>query len=204
MPRCRVRPGFVPPPRQQAVRLSSAQRAALEDALTTAHQLARRHVQRVVQTIEDGLHKYWIVQKNDAAIRRARLPQRWRKQARQLVARSRQLRNGLPFDHMHIDRELTLMKLLEQHEARWLAVSERITDRGRPADAELSWFALAVVTVLDQVGVPLNVGRTTAVVEVLHLVRKWAHRKKAQTPRPKSIDYEFTRVIVGCYRKNPR
>jgi hypothetical protein len=183
-------------------RLSRARRVALQNALTE-YDLGAAQWRHLIATIEDGLHQYWQQQKQTLRLRRSFGPVRT--QFRLVQRHSRELRRRLPITVVRqavYEKELALVETLKQFEDEWRGTLARMTDRGRPADADLSWFALAVVTALDQAGVPLNVGRKTAVVEVLGLVRQWAQKSRSSAPW-RSVDYEFSRVIVNAYRTNP-
>jgi hypothetical protein len=163
------------------------------------HDLAPAAWRQILILIEDRLDQYWQKQQDGARDQREFWPL-IQQHYRTLIAASHLVRARLPIS-MNDEQERALVDDLTQHEARWRTQLAAMTPRGRPADAELSWFALSVVAALDRAGVPLDVGRKTAVVEVLALVRGWAHRQPARHPR--SYDYEFSRLIVETYRTNP-
>jgi hypothetical protein len=186
------------PQRQTAVRLSRARRVALRDALAD-QALTAASWRLLVVTIEDGLHRYWQHQRDDAGVRRVAWP-RIQKNLRTVIAASRKVRERLPISPTSRQQDQVLVDELIQHEARWRHDLKEMTGRGRPPDAELSWCALGVVRALAQAGVPLTAGRKTAVVEVIGCVRQWATRKSRSSASWRSGDYEFSRRVVHAYR----
>lgn len=197
-------------------RLSRAQLAALDEALTTRQALTPTKKRRVIKTVEEALCEYWTgvdFMRNEVPRSLAHL----RKQLAQLVKASRVLRatKGGALLHMHSVTPFVmffersdagrqqadeLCKRLEDAERGWLWLLAEVTPKGRRPDLNLLVIAYKVIQALDHAGVQLDLGRDTAVVEVLKLVRRWA---TSSTFR-RTSDYDFSRKVVRLYRAHAR